>query len=163
MARQQRFTVYDMLDHKGYFDSNPANPSSRNADGVSLYRGPVEFPKMLYHPKGETKVVNHPEVVVTPFGPKELNERRELVYEIVDNADREGELLAAGWHLHPADAVAAGTGVPRPKTVQQVALDAGAKLTAAEAEIAELKAQLAAMQSPPPGVLAGKLGRASVG
>jgi hypothetical protein len=132
MARTRRFTIYDVLDEKGYFDSNPANPGSRDNEGDSLYSGPVEFPKMLYHPEGATVVTVPAEVIVTPLGPKSVGEQRELVSQIARNASEEAKLVAEGWHRHPADAVRAGGGVAPPK---------GASDT-----IADLQAQIARLQ-----------------
>ena len=54
MPRQAaRHTLYDVLDQKGYFDSNPANPASLGSDGSSIYQK-QEFPRLVYHPRGQT-------------------------------------------------------------------------------------------------------------
>ena len=79
MARQNnRYTVYDMLDAKGHFDTNPANPGARNDAGDAIYAGPVEFPKMFYHPQGETRVTAPGEIIVTPLGPKQVGQQFEI-------------------------------------------------------------------------------------
>ena len=98
MRPAQRFTVFDMMEAKGIFSANPANVTARDpVTGVSLYKGPVPFPKMFYHPKGEKRAI-----VGSFAGAKEL------VSRIANNAAEAEQLLRAGWHEHPADAIAAG-------------------------------------------------------
>ena len=140
---RNRFTIYDALEAKGVFDLNPANPGARDNDGASLYRGPVEFPKMLYSPSGATEVISPGEVVVTPFGPQRMAEQRALLTRIVFSAEDEAEARTAGWHDHPAKAIEA-SGAPRPPmgAGQQIA-DAKQALSAADLRIAELERQLA--------------------
>lgn len=133
MAQRNRFTIYDVLDAKGVFDSNPANPGSRNHEGQALYAGPVEYPKMVYHPLGLERIVVPAEVITTPYGPKEVGEQRELISQVVNNAEEEQKLVAAGWHLHPAAAIQA-SGKTAPET-------------GAEFELDELDRRLAALQA----------------
>lgn len=102
--RGRRFTIYDMMEEKGAFASNPANIDSQNEAGEPLYAGPVEYPKMLYHPEGQLYVAIPAMPEVTPFGPKMLNEQKRLVVQVVKNKEEELELLAQGWHDHPAKA-----------------------------------------------------------
>ncbi len=103
---KHRFTIYDKMQGDGYFSANPANPDSRDpTTGDSIYQGPVEFPKMLYHPEGEEKIIVPAEIITTPLGPKAVGEQRELIYEIVQNKAEEAVLLAEGWHTHPAPAM----------------------------------------------------------
>lgn len=100
MARRNALhTIYHAMDAAGYFDSNPANVQSRDADNQPLYVGPVEFPKMLYHPDGESEITNPGEVIVTPFGPKIVGEQKQMIYRIVKDAKEEAKLRAEGWHL----------------------------------------------------------------
>lgn len=101
-AKDKRFTVYDMMSARGLFEANSANQDS------PTYSGPQEYPKMLYHPDGKKKVIVPAEVIVTPFGPKEVGEQREILWKVVDNAEQEAELVAQGWHDHPAKAMHAG-------------------------------------------------------
>ncbi len=105
MPQKTRFTIYDAMENSGVFASNPANPGSRDNDGNALYVGPVEYPKMLYHPEGEERVTTPAEIVMTPLGARELNEQRELIHKTVNSVEEEAELLASGWHDHPAKAV----------------------------------------------------------
>lgn len=107
MPRQNRFTIYDAMEAKGVFDSNPANQFAKDSTGLPIYKGPVEYPKMLYHPKGEERVSKPAEAISTPFGPKMVGEERRLIFRTVENEEEEKELLKAGWHRHPKDAVRA--------------------------------------------------------
>lgn len=107
MPQKTRFTIYDAMEQDGVFDRNPANPNSRDNDGNALYTGPVEYPKMLYHPEGEERVIVPAEIIVTPLGPKEVNEQKELIHKTVGSAEEEAELVTEGWHDHPAKAVRA--------------------------------------------------------
>lgn len=105
MPPKTRFTIYDAMENNGVFSSNPANPGSRDNDGNALYVGPVEYPKMMYHPDGEERVIVPVEIVVTPLGPREHNEQKELIHKIVNSVEEEAELRAEGWFDHPAKAV----------------------------------------------------------
>lgn len=105
MPQKTRFTIYDAMEQGGVFASNPANPGARDNDGNPLYTGPVEYPKMLYHPEGEEKVVIPAEIVMTPLGPRENNEQKELIYKVVNTPEEEAEFRALGWFAHPAEAV----------------------------------------------------------
>lgn len=106
-SRGNRFTIFDALDAAGYFDKNPANAFARDkTTGENLYQGPVEYPKMLYHPEGEEEVTRAGEVVVNPLtGPAMLNEHRAMIHRIVRDSEEEAEALADGWHPHPALAI----------------------------------------------------------
>lgn len=100
-----RFTIYDALEHAGFFSKNPANPASRDADGMPLYTGPVPYPKMLYHPDGEEKIIVPAEIIATPLGAKEVGEQRELINKIVQNEADDVIAQADGWHDHPSKAI----------------------------------------------------------
>lgn len=105
-SQNNRFTIYDAMEKAEYFSSNPANPGSRSpADGTTLYTGPVEFPKMMYHPEGEEKIIVPAEIVMTPLGAREYNEQREMIHRIVNNQAEYEVALAEGWHEHPAAAM----------------------------------------------------------
>ncbi len=105
MPQKTRFTIYDAMEQDGVFDRNPANPNSRDNDGNSIYTGPVEYPKMLYHPEGEERIVVPAEIIMTPLGAKEVNEQRELIHKTVGSVEEEAALITEGWHDHPAKAV----------------------------------------------------------
>jgi hypothetical protein len=107
-ARAHRFTVFDVMEAQGVFDANPANPSSPD------YRGPIQYPKMFYHPKGETRITQRAEVISTPLGPQRVGEMKELIHKIAADADEEKALREEGWHEHPALAIKAGGGTVPP-------------------------------------------------
>jgi hypothetical protein len=138
----RRYTQYDVLEAKGAFTSNPANKNSFDHEGRRLYSGPVAFPRMLYHPQGEERVVVPAEAVATPFGPKWVGEQRELIHKVVNSPAEEAEALLEGWHRTPGEAmVAAGKAAPPANPVSKVR-DLEAELAALRAERDELKAKL---------------------
>jgi hypothetical protein len=107
-GRDNRFTIYDALEKSGYFDKNPANSYARDTtDGSSLYKGPVSYPKMFYHPLGEEKITVPAEVISTPMGAKEVGEQRELIWQLANSAAEDKALRADGWWDHPAKAIRA--------------------------------------------------------
>lgn len=121
--RQHQFTIYDAMDARGDFDRNPANAGAYDrVSGEVIYSGPVQFPKMLYHPDGETYVTKPAEEINTPFGPKRVGEQREIISRIVATPDEEKVWKAKGWHNHPRGAViAAGGDAPPPSYEEQIA------------------------------------------
>lgn len=129
----QRFTVYDVMEAKGVFKKNPANIGSQNEQGVALYSGPVQYPKMLFHPTGEERIIQQGEVINTPLGPKLVMQQREIIHRIVNSPAEEKELIAQGWHTHPANAMRAG-GKDAPST-------------GADQVIAELQRKIAELQA----------------
>lgn len=117
MARRpQRFTIYDMMEQKGVFEANPANPDSRDVEGKSLYTGPVKYPMMFYHPEGATKITVQAEIIVTPMGPKSVGEQREIIWQLAENPEQEAKLRADGWHDSPVKAAAVAKGEPVPES-----------------------------------------------
>lgn len=129
-AKGQRFTIYDMMEAKGVFDDNPANTSA--SPDVGGYQR-AEYPKMMYHPKGERRVTVPAEIISTPMGPKEVGQQTEIIHRIVGNAADEKKLLAEGWHNHPAKAIAASGGE--------------APAMSSDQRIKDLEAQIAALQT----------------
>lgn len=105
--RQNRFTIYDAMEAQGVFDSNPANQFSKDSNGLGLYKGPIEYPKMLYHPTGEERVVKAAEAIATPFGPKMVGEEKRMISQTVNSKEEEDELRKQGWHARPIDALKA--------------------------------------------------------
>lgn len=126
-GRHSRFTVYDVLDARGVFDENPANAQSPQ------YGGPVEYPKMFYHPTGKQRVIQKAEILQTPYGPVKVGEQWELIGRLVKDPEEEGRARQAGWHDHPAKAIEAGGRDAPPMT--------------AHGRIADLERQLAALQA----------------
>lgn len=166
MAGLQRYSVFDHMERKGVFQTNPANPDSRDGQGQSLYKGPVGYPKMFYSPKGEEREIS-PEHLEFDRGREfTVPARHELVTAVVDSPEAERKLRAAGWHDHPAKAIEAGNReraklgkplrlVPEMSSAELAsrrALDAASEaleakdeaLQAAQDENARLKAELAA-------------------
>lgn len=107
MSRKTRFTIYDALEAAGFFDSNPANTFARDKDGGNLFKGPIEYPKMLYHPQGEEQITVPAEMITTPMGAKFVGEQRKLISKIVESAEADEVAQAEGWHDHPAKAIRA--------------------------------------------------------
>lgn len=142
MART--FTIYDVLTQKGAFSSNPANAGAMDKEGQSLYSGPIEYPKMMYHPTGAYRVTKAREAQMTVMGPIWTNEHKEIISEVATSRDEEVRLRRAGWHDHPAKAIAAGGGEAPP-------MSSSAHTNALEKQIAELSAQLAKLQGADPG------------
>lgn len=148
MPRENIHTVFDRMAAKGVFRANPANQDSVDANGQSAYQGPVQFPKMVYHPKGASRITVQAEMVATPFGPTMNNQQKEIINKLVNSKVELDEALKAGWHQHPSDAIAAGlteediaAGVrPPPK-------GAASRITSLEAERDKLAAELAEMKA----------------
>jgi hypothetical protein len=149
------FTIYDAMAKKGVFSSNPANPQSFDpTSGEGLYRGPVPFPKMVYHPKGERRVTVPAEIVNGPYGPTRNSEQTALISKVVNNEEELKIALAEGWHTHPADAVEASlTAEDRARGAKAPDKGPSEMLRKAEAEgkqkdetIAELQKQLEDMK-----------------
>ena len=103
-----RFTIYDAMEASGAFSRKPANANSRDEGGRPLYAGPVKFPMMLYHPRGEERVSVPGTMERTAHGTVEkFGEQWELVTrEVADDAAL-ADALAEGWHRHPAMAIKA--------------------------------------------------------
>lgn len=132
MPPRNRFTIYDVMEQNGVFERNPANASSRSSEGMSLFQGPVQYPKMLYHPQGAEQILVPAEIIMTPMGPKAVGEQRQLVHKVANNAQEEADLRAEGWHSHPSGSLrAAGKDAPA---------------TGAEEQIASLERQLKELQ-----------------
>jgi hypothetical protein len=142
MARRSNIhTVFHSMEEKGYFERNPANVDARDqTTGESLFKGPVQYPKMLYHPQGAEKIIVPAEIIVTPMGPQRVGEQRQLVYKVVSSEAEEAALLAAGWHSTPGAAVRVRLKIE--------GLDPGlAPPKTADETIAELNAQIASLQA----------------
>lgn len=133
---ENRFSIYDAMERKGIFRLNPANLGAKDSNGAPLYKGPVQYPKMFYHPQGATIIVVPAELIETAAGPKYVGEKRELVSKVVNSPEEEAALVAEGWHSHPAKAmVAAGLDAP--------AMSAEERLKELEEELAKLKKEKA--------------------
>lgn len=101
-----RFTVYDAMEASGYFRTNPANAGARDESGKPLYKGPVKFPMMLYHPRGEERVSVPGTMERTSYGTIEkFGEQWEIISREVNSDEELTDALAEGWHKHPAVAI----------------------------------------------------------
>ena len=135
-ARKTRFTIYDVMEGQGVFDENPANSYSGD------YRGPVQYPKMMYHPEGKERLVQRAEIIATPMELENVGEMFALISRVANDADEEAAMRELGWHDHPAKAMqAAGKEMP-----QMVAVNREAEL---EAQIKRLTEELAVARAQP--------------
>lgn len=142
-SRNNRLTIYDLMEAKGIFASNPANAGSMREDGTPLYAGPVEYPKMLYHPQGAQRVLVPPRVEPTPTGPVHIPAQMELISQIVQDAEEEAKLTSQGWHDHPADAIAAAVELdPAAYGGKVPEKSSDTRIKNLEAEIARLQKQI---------------------
>lgn len=144
-----RHTIYDIMEAKGMFASNPANPNSRGVDNQPLYVGPVPYPKMFYHPEGLERVLVPGEMLLGPGGapvidwetqrPKLVGEQREIIWQIAKDMVEEERLRADGWHDHPAKALAAaGKPVPAMSSDQRIReLEEQARTLQAQLDVAK--------------------------
>ena len=109
MARQsKRYSIYDVMEEKGVFEANPANSYSMDHEKQSLYKGPIEYPKMFYHPTGEERVLN-PGTMELINGQYVLMGRlMEVTWKIAQTPAEEKTLRKDGWHDHPSLALVAG-------------------------------------------------------
>lgn len=140
--RDRRFTVYDAMEAAGAFDGNTANrasPQFEEKGGAS--QAIVQYPKMFYHPKGEERVTNPGEIIVTPLGPKLVGQQKELIYTAANNKAEADALRKQGWHDHPAKAVAAGGGVAPPISADQKIKDLEEQIAIMKAQANDVRAQ----------------------
>jgi hypothetical protein len=134
MARPvRRFTIYDKLEADGVFAENTAN--SYSAEYIRQ-----DYPKMFYHPTGETFVAVAGHTEITPWGPRIVGEIKEIISKVAENATEAATLIAAGWHDHPAKAIAASGGKAPPMTSEH-------RVNDLEAQLKELQRQLDAAKS----------------
>ncbi len=144
--RQRIHTPYDVMEANGVFASNPANPGSADAQGNQLYKGPVKFPQMFYHPSGEERILVPGEELRRPDGqpvmdyktnrPMIVGELKEIIWQIAADEGEAEALRMAGWHDHPAKAIHAAGGVAPP-------ISSAEQMSKMEEEIARLQSELA--------------------
>lgn len=135
MTNRNIFTVYDMMEARGVFENNPANVGAKTKDGQPTYKGPQQYPKMLYHPQGKTRVLVPGMTEITPYGPVLCGRIDEIIHQVVEDEIAERKFRNEGWHVHPAHAMAArgDTDVP--------AISADTRIQDLEAKIAALEAE----------------------
>lgn len=135
------FTIYDMMDKKGVFSLNPANRDAQDpVTRENLYKGPVQYPKMLFSPTGEFRVTVPAEVISTPFGPQRVGEQRELISRVVSTKQEEAVLKKLGWLDHPAKSIDAGL------SDADRAAGKAAPAISSDVRVNDLEAQLEAMR-----------------
>lgn len=149
-GRNHFHTAFHVMEERGAFRSNPANSDAVDpVEGTSLYSGPIQFPKMFYHPLAETRVIVPAQAVVNPQTGEAMldrtgqpivrGEQREIVHEIAQDEAAAERLREAGWHDHPAKALLAA-GLPAPATSsQQTISDLEKKLAQAQAQLASAR------------------------
>lgn len=137
MRNDNIFTIYDLMEKAGMFRSNPANIDSIDKGSRrSLYQGPIQFPKMMYSPNGETRITEPGQVVMDEYGkPQRVGRQTELVSKIVETPEEEAVLKHLGWHNHPAKAIHAAGGEAPPMSSDE-------QITSLEAQLVALKKQL---------------------
>lgn len=141
MPRQsRRFSIFDAMEEKGVFEANPANYYSRDAENTNLYKGPVEYPKMFYHPEGKERVLNPGSTELINGVYTKVGLLMEVEWTIANNSAEEKKLRSEGWHDHPAKAIAA-SGKEAP------AISSGARISELQAKMAEMQAELDAAKA----------------
>ena len=112
------FGIYHVMEEKGVFEANKANASSSGYVKA-------DYPRMLYHPLGKSKVVFAGISEVDPHSgrTKIVGAQTEIINRIVGNKAEEDEWLAKGWHLHPVEAMRAAGVVDLPATSSQARID----------------------------------------
>lgn len=141
-------TIYGVMERRGVFASNPANVGATSEDGQNLYLGPQPYPKMLYHPQGEMRVLVRGELVKDVAGDVHLvGQQTEIIHRVVANRKEHEELRKLGWHDHPAKALEARAALHPSEGIVIPQISAGARIGSLEDENALLKRQLAALQA----------------
>lgn len=151
------FTIYHVMDKRGDFDSNPANAQAVNVDGVSIYKGPVEYPKMVFHPKGEREIMSMGTVVVeegkivrdpATGQPQRTGDIWGTKNKIAADETQYQEFKALGWHDTEAEALRMNPSSPvkaPPKTLIEQQAE---ELATLRAKLAHYEANQAAAHTP---------------
>jgi hypothetical protein len=140
------FSVYHAMEERGVFEQNTANAGAVNNDGLSIYEGPVKYPMMLYHPKGESVCITQGIMIVNREGQPMVDEFGKPKYagavwgvkhQVVNSEQEEADLVGKGWHHTEAEALRAN-----PETVHRA--PPKTELELSKERIAELEKQIAA-------------------
>lgn len=108
------YSVYHAMEDRGVFETNKANAQAVNNDGLSIYEGPVQYPKMLYHPKGEMVCITQGIMITDRDNRPVFDELGRPRYAgavwgmknmTVESEEQEAEFREKGWHLTEADAM----------------------------------------------------------
>lgn len=143
-----RFTVFDAMENRGAFSSNPANSHSRDKEGRMLYKGPLQYPRLMYHPKGREEIVVPGTAEMTPYGPVMRGEQRQIISKVIETEEEYKDAVALGWHDHPAKAIAEGNKTALPEAVRPVpAISSAQTISDLEKRLKETQEALALAQS----------------
>lgn len=141
----KRFSIYDVMEGRGDFAKNPANASAVDSvTGISVYTR-LKFPKMVYHPRGEERVVRKGEPLATPMGVVMVGEQRELINKIIRDEKELNLAVKEGWHLSPTAAMKKAAEL-RGETLDRAESPLEAESLAKQDEISQLRKQLAEME-----------------
>jgi hypothetical protein len=146
MGRLKRFTIYDAMEERGDFRSNSANSDSMDKSGNQLYKGPVEFPRLVYAAEEEV-ITSGTFETIKGRGDIMVGELKATKFLQVNDANELAQALESGWYDHPAKALAAiiatnkAAGIDDRRKVPTIT--AQETLDAAERKIRELEAELA--------------------
>jgi hypothetical protein len=142
------YSIYHSMEDRGLFETNKANVQAVSNDGLSIYEGPVQYPKMLYHPKGELHCISQGILVTDRDSRPVFDETGKPKYAgavwgvknvIVESEAQEEEMVALGWHYTEAQALRANPEThlkAPPKTTHELQSE----------EIAALKKQIEEMK-----------------
>jgi hypothetical protein len=136
--RNKRLSRFDLMEQSGAFAKNPANPDSISEDGVPLYKGPLPYPKMMYHPQGEKHEISPGEMALIRGKEVVVGQLFELIYRVVENEEEEAAARAEGWWDTPGESIVAGGGEAPPSS----AFD---RIKALEAELEKEKRKNASL------------------
>jgi hypothetical protein len=148
MARNRMnkvYSIYHSMEDRGLFETNKANAQAVSNDGLSIYEGPVQYPRMLYHPKGELHCISQGILVTDRDSRPVFDERGQPKYAgavwgvkniIVESEEQEAEMVKEGWHYTEAQALRAN-----PETHLKAPPKTNAELQ--QERIAELEKKLA--------------------
>ena len=144
-------TAFHVMEAMGYFEGNPANAGARDDQGLPLYTGPVEYPKMFYHPTGEERITVPGEWIEQSGnrGPKLVGEQREIITQVARSKEEEEQLRADGWWDHPAKAIEVAVTNPDSRWYKKAVPSMGAdtRIRGLENEVERLKKALEEAQA----------------
>lgn len=141
--REHIHTVYDRLAAKGEFSKNPANDGARDPlSGETLYKGPVPYPKMMYHPEGKRRQTSPSVTVPGPAGPTVIPAQSELITKVVNNKVEFEEAKLAGWHDHPSDSYWASLTEEERMYVERPAKSAQTRINTLEQQLEDMRKEL---------------------
>jgi hypothetical protein len=154
------YSIYHSMEDRGLFETNKANAQAVSNDGLSIYDGPVAYPKMLYHPKGEMHCITQGILVTDRDSRPVFDETGKPKYAgavwgvkniIVESEAQEAEMVSQGWHFTEAQALRANPETNMrapPKTQHELQME---RITELEKRLAESEAKVVKQPTPPSG------------